>query len=236
VWGVGPTSAGNNVYRFSDTAVQHTRTASGNVTCTPIPPFNSSVCQGFTHTVSWQAGFGNHYGKQLFYTFQGPNSWNAKASVNQDDIFAVMENPGNYQPSVEGSLNCSEEGTLFNDAGFKLQFSLEFDVFSQFKNLGTLTCYQRNQPWSTNLFWYCSYSATPACSSQTTPPDLNVPLVEDIDYVNYGHPLPAGWFGWAPVCGSVAPVGSRVGTWVCPKSYENTRSPLLPSYPCTQTP
>jgi len=110
VWAVGPNANSNTLYQFTDQAIQHKRLAHGDVTCTPIPPFNSSVCQAFTHIANWRVGWGGKYGTAGYYEFQGPGSWSVTATANLDNVFDALENPGNYPINVEGGNGLLRRG------------------------------------------------------------------------------------------------------------------------------
>jgi hypothetical protein len=109
VWGVGSTIGSNNIYRFSELAVQHTRTVRGEAINCP------SGCTGIMHTIKVQAGWNGSYGFQNEQVVAPLTQVNLSAGADVFDPFLCLEDDSSCIPYADDSVVCSQAGTLLTD-------------------------------------------------------------------------------------------------------------------------
>jgi hypothetical protein len=232
VWGIGAPGGNNNVYRFSDTGIQFSRTYSGSVSCT-IPPPGNGVCNTFTHNANLQISVQGHSSSIAHQQFTGPGTWAITANVNANDLFDCVETGGDCTPIENtGNMQCSGGGNNLDQPQAPVP-TFHYNNFTQSKFVSKGTC------WPTGpKLENCDYFVVQHCSPSTSPPNYNPTVIEDFNFNKWGIPNPAGWFLYSFVCASLQPVGYRLGGWFCsPSKYSNVETPvLLDTYPCTSTP
>lgn len=229
VWIIGPTASGNNIYRYSDVAIRFTQTLTGSATCPGCFP---RVYHNASQSVSWGSAHAVTHNATMSH-FDPQTQLNLAAYSDLVQAFDCFEQDSCAPTDGGEQVLCSEDG-LLNIQRIQIKWSIEFNVKERTVNTGQIGgAYQRRN--SVGLFWYTNYGQAPACSNTSTP-DLNSQLIETIDYNLEGLSTPSGWDMFALFCVSDAPVGSRVGTWFCPKEYgEALYGPVIPNY-CTLTP
>lgn len=115
VWATGPTNAGYNTYRFSETGMGWSRTFSGTVTCgSNVPP---SLCSTFHHTSTGQLSSQGHNGAVVNGTpFYGSGNFGWTAYVETNDVFLCIEDPqGCVVVEDIGNMECSGGGSAVDN-------------------------------------------------------------------------------------------------------------------------
>lgn len=220
----GPAPGGNSVYRFSDTGLQHTRTMSGSVVCNVPPPYNQQLCNPINHTVKLSAGIGSKFGTVTQYSFSGPNSWSAQASVTMNDLFTCFE--GGCGLGSTGAVICSEAGQIYTDSPPTIEYEWATTQ---------VTWYSKDTP--VCLGHFCRYKVSWSCTRN--PPDYQIGTVQSGDAYYENKLTTVSWqskafcfrfFSGTPWSCFVPPVIGDPLTWVValdsvPAPYDCTYNP-----------
>ena len=171
MWAIGTNPTGNNVFRFSESGLQHTRSISGSIACNVPPPYDQQICNPAVHTVTLTAGIGGVWGTQQQYKFNGPGGWSQQASANKNDIFDCLENGAKCALASEGGVTCSQAGQIFNNPP---------DITADYEWATTQVTWKNSDP-PVCLLHFCRYKVRWACATGTTPPDYQIGTVQSGD-------------------------------------------------------
>jgi len=160
MWAIGNIANNNNVYRFMDQTLVHTRTLTGTSTC----PNNN--CQNATHTgviqASWVVNGTTQWGPQASSGPIYPESqMNVGGSAWLDDPYECFGPQANCFVGAQGNVNCSIMGQIYSDPGPNNGSGIW--KYSRGKVTGTSDISGHS----------ATYTLTDYCTANTTPPALH---------------------------------------------------------------
>jgi hypothetical protein len=213
---IGLSSSGTP-YHWNVTLMYYSATVSGSWTGCPV----GACAPGTTHTAHVTVALRHHVsggGVQHIQTQYPQNTitvagWDM--SFMCDMGFGDPADPECVPSTPLADVICSEShANLLASGNGWPSLAKEWAVWTQ--EVRTTTGYGCFEAIGSDpVIWHCYYNAVPACTPETTPPDLVVPQLEDLDFLYYDLPTPVGWLVFSPGCVSFAVSGQRKGTWHC---------------------